>query len=548
MGRSLFRSRWAAIGAAVAVVLGAGGLTGAQAAGSTEAVFVPVTPTRVLDTRSDVGLAGRFQGQTARTLEVTGTVATIDGVVKTSKVVVPEGATAIVANLTAVGPTSKGYVAIRPGDATGVPATSNINIPAAGVNIPNSVTVAIPTSGPNAGKVNLYYSSLGNSTDLLLDIVGYYTTSSAPTRTSPERVIWVADDGSGDFTLLTDAVASITDSGPERQYVIRVAPGVYVEPAPVVIESEYVDIEGSGRDVTIIRCESTDCSTTVDGPENATIAVLGSAEIRHLSVENAGGSAWTYGVYADSGSSVTLVDVRVDGANADNTGAAVYSQSAAVELRDVSAGFSAGNYIFGISTSFSQVVMTNVAAVADGARTLAAAIQNEGGGVTMTDVAASANGLGTALSQAVGVYNYDGSHTMRNVDATAGNADTGQAVLNVYADVEMFDVSAQATGAKFAYGVFVFESTITATDLRATAFDASDFNYAVYVDSDSAGTLRRIEAVGVETAGSTWALRSFSANLKIADSMFVGAFSPGPTTTCIGNYDADLAPLSCPGS
>ena len=52
------RSRWAAIGAAVAVSLGTGGLLTASATVSEgeRAIFVPITPCRLLDTRP--GAAG----------------------------------------------------------------------------------------------------------------------------------------------------------------------------------------------------------------------------------------------------------------------------------------------------------------------------------------------------------------------------------------------------------------------------------------------------------------------------------------------------------
>ena len=57
-GRGLWRSRWAAIGAAVAVTVGAGGAIRFAAAASDTSTFVAVTPVRVLDTRTDVGLVG----------------------------------------------------------------------------------------------------------------------------------------------------------------------------------------------------------------------------------------------------------------------------------------------------------------------------------------------------------------------------------------------------------------------------------------------------------------------------------------------------------
>jgi len=62
------RSRWAAIGAAVAVTLGA------VDAASVESSFTAIEPTRVLDTRINAGLTGAFTAATPRTLDVTGTI------------------------------------------------------------------------------------------------------------------------------------------------------------------------------------------------------------------------------------------------------------------------------------------------------------------------------------------------------------------------------------------------------------------------------------------------------------------------------------------
>jgi hypothetical protein len=178
----LVRSRWAAIGAAVAVTLGAGGLYSVRAA-SDASSFVAIAPTRVLDTRSDAGLAGAFTSGEPRLLDVTGTVPVIDagGTVATG-LVVPDGATAIVANVTAVFPTSPGFVSVRPGTATGAPATSSINFTGAGVVAPNAVTVELPTDG----QVQLWFQgSPGATAHLLVDIVGYYVAGAVGTPGAP---------------------------------------------------------------------------------------------------------------------------------------------------------------------------------------------------------------------------------------------------------------------------------------------------------------------------------------------------------------------------
>jgi hypothetical protein len=137
---------------------------------------------RVLDTRSDLGLAEVTDG-VAGTLKVTGSIptATSNGVV--NAVVVPAGATAVVLNVTAVNPTAGGYVSLRPGDATGAPTVSTLNVTAGGT-FPNGATITIPTTGAYAGQIQVWYEAeytTVGSTELLIDIAGYYELASSGT-------------------------------------------------------------------------------------------------------------------------------------------------------------------------------------------------------------------------------------------------------------------------------------------------------------------------------------------------------------------------------
>ena len=85
----------------------------------------------------------------------------------------PNDATAVVMNVTGVRPTSNGFVSVRPGDVGGQPSTSNLNVPAGAVS-PNSVTVALPDSG----EIGLFFGSASGATiDLVVDIVGFYTST-----------------------------------------------------------------------------------------------------------------------------------------------------------------------------------------------------------------------------------------------------------------------------------------------------------------------------------------------------------------------------------
>jgi hypothetical protein len=170
-GRRLTRSRWAAIGAAVAVTLGGGGTYWANAAPAPPpSAIVTINPERILDTRTGVGLIGQFASRVPRKLQVVGPH-------------VPAGATAVLLNVTVVTPSAAGFLTVRPGNATGLPRTSSLNFPAGAV-VANSVQVALPTSGPQTGTIDITFDALGRTgpvADVLADVVGYVVPPAGPT-------------------------------------------------------------------------------------------------------------------------------------------------------------------------------------------------------------------------------------------------------------------------------------------------------------------------------------------------------------------------------
>ncbi len=145
--------------------------------GPAESTVVNVGPDRVLDSRdpTDLGLAGPFASQASQKLQITGSIPTATG----TKIVVPAGATGVLLNVTGFNPSADGFISIRPGDATGAPTTSSLNL-TSGQTVPNAVQVALPTSGPNAGQIDITFDALGQTgptIDILIDVVGYTTSA-----------------------------------------------------------------------------------------------------------------------------------------------------------------------------------------------------------------------------------------------------------------------------------------------------------------------------------------------------------------------------------
>jgi hypothetical protein len=138
-------------------------VVGYVAAGSQ---FTATAPTRIVETRASAGIVGPIPGALVPN--------TVYPVTLTDTTLVPADATAVVLNVTAVGPTEFGNLRVYP-DTNGLgtttpPLASNLNyIP--GRAIPNMVIVQIPPDR----KIDFYNNQGASSsrTDLIVDVIGY---------------------------------------------------------------------------------------------------------------------------------------------------------------------------------------------------------------------------------------------------------------------------------------------------------------------------------------------------------------------------------------
>lgn len=187
-----FRQRSIARGtlvAALAVTLGVSGAgvasagqaphnTRAATAGSAQgALFTPMSPTRVLDTRTGTGTGGAV-----------GPVAAGGVVILDLSSVLPSAATSVVLNLTATDVTDPTYVTAFPGDGQQGTA-SNLNL-VAGETRSNLVTVVVSQSK------QVVLRNFAGTVDLIADLAGYYSDDPGGagfSALSPTRVLDTRD-------------------------------------------------------------------------------------------------------------------------------------------------------------------------------------------------------------------------------------------------------------------------------------------------------------------------------------------------------------------
>ncbi|NNN21964.1 MAG: hypothetical protein HKL80_08195 [Acidimicrobiales bacterium] len=128
--------------------------------------YVPVSPVRIADTRSGATDPATYAGQTLNAGHESFNVA----VVNANGDQVPSNAMAVVANLTAVNPSTAGYLTAYPaGNAK--PATSSLNFSAGEYAVANMIEIPLGVGGSNAGSITI--SNFMGATDVLVDVEGY---------------------------------------------------------------------------------------------------------------------------------------------------------------------------------------------------------------------------------------------------------------------------------------------------------------------------------------------------------------------------------------
>jgi hypothetical protein len=170
--RAAGRSRWAAIGAAIAVTLGGGGLLTASASvtSGVRNVFVPITPCRLFDTRPAPDNVGTRVGALAagETFHTAGTGTH-------GNCTIPATATALSMNVSIISPTASSFLTVFPDDQPR-PLTANLVWAAGQAATPNAVTVGLSATG----TVGFY--NLSGTVQIAADVVGYYDDHSFDDR------------------------------------------------------------------------------------------------------------------------------------------------------------------------------------------------------------------------------------------------------------------------------------------------------------------------------------------------------------------------------
>lgn len=141
--------------------------------------LIPVSPGRLLETRSQYGGAGALTAGETRMLDIKGAT-TVSSPIVTGLVPDDDDIVGVLLNVTSILPTGAAFVSVLPEHPVGMPTTSNLNL-IPGTTKANLVAVKLGT----AGEIYLY-NHFGR-TDLAVDVVGYF--EKVPDETRRGRVV-----------------------------------------------------------------------------------------------------------------------------------------------------------------------------------------------------------------------------------------------------------------------------------------------------------------------------------------------------------------------
>jgi hypothetical protein len=112
---------------------------------------------------------------------------------------------------------------------------------------------------------------------------------------------------------LVHALAGITHNSATTPYLLKLEPGIYNVSSSPLTDKSYVDIEGSGPDVTQINATKTGNLSTLTMPDHSAVG--------DVSVRATATGGYAVGVWVDAGAHVDLSDVNASAALTASTGA-----------------------------------------------------------------------------------------------------------------------------------------------------------------------------------------------------------------------------------
>ncbi len=186
----------------------------------------------------------------------------------------------------------------------------------------------------------------------------------------------VPGDPAASGTALTNALSGITGASEGNPYLLKLEPGVYDLGTGTLRMKSFVDVEGSGEQVTKIR------SSGPAGADHNTLTGASNAGLRFLTVENTGGGDYATAIRNDFASpTITHVTARASGGVRGSRGIINASSSPKIsETTVVATGASGSKLGIGVYNSTLTIENTDITVTGAGGEKLGIESNDGAGG------------------------------------------------------------------------------------------------------------------------------------------------------------------------
>jgi hypothetical protein len=393
--------------------------------------------------------------------------------------------------------------------------------------------------GPVIRRVSSLPNVRSSSFFLLVLAILVGAAGSAEAQSSFIRIALVTAGSSptANGTALQVALVNITTNSATNPWLIMVEPGIYDLGSASLAMKDYVDIQGSGQDVTTIT------STQSRGSSNLGVINVASgvhAELSNLTVKNTssdaigianssntfsafrttvlipGGAVSSFGILSSGSATYNLINIQISSSN--NSSEAIYLGSGNPLVKDVTVNVQ----------NTSAVVFSLGIGVVGGAATIEGANVTVGGAQINYGLETSTGAAATVLdsrftatggTDAYGIYLSGASAAFTNVTATAVTA-SGTSLADGF-----YNAGSTAT---------VNNSTLTAKGTPTVGFGLQ--NAAAVTTAVNQSTL----------TGTADGIVVSNGSVNVGASQVAGGaiFALGTTLTCTGAYSAAYLPLN----
>jgi hypothetical protein len=321
-----------------------------------------------------------------------------------------------------------------------------------------------------------------------------------------ERTVLVSPTGTpaANGAALLAAMAGITDATSTRQVLLKVEPGIYDLGTERLLIKNWVDVEGSGELVTLVRSDALASGSV------ATITIPSHTELRSLTVVQ------------DGGHIPMAVHVEVGG-----------------RVRDLTARTSGGSFAAMALRADGAARIDRVSAQAIATDASVYGIILYGAGSELRNVTAYAQASGS--SNSAGITVQQGGHELDGVRAEASGGASAFGLLSMTTGIptlRLRNVSLRASEAATTnIALRLLDHRLEATNLSASA-DGNDAVGMTIGHPSGPGALANVHASQISA---TTAVRNLSSSntARFGASQLTGAIS-GSNLTCVHSYDGSF--------